>query len=133
MFICGGGGWAILHKQHLHIDKFIILYWQVNECTTDDELVRLFQAEEMLDPLLEANYSKPVTHLTLSDRNEINQTLADFHCYMKRKACMDQFMEGLDAVGVARFVRSYPALMEPLFFKGCSTPLNPGKILFLSM
>lgn len=82
----------------------------------------------MLEPLLEANYCKPVARLTLSDRQEIIQTLIDFHCYMKPKACMDQFMEGLDVLQVASFIKSHPALMEPLFVKGCSIPLSPGKI-----
>ena len=41
--------------------------------------------------------------------------LTDYHCMVKVKAEMDQFLEGLDIAGVAVNVKSQPHIMKPAF------------------
>ncbi len=51
----------------------------------------------------------------MRDQPALRSALLDYHCMLKAKAAMDQFCEGLEELGVLRMVRSFPAVMRPLF------------------
>ncbi len=78
-------------------------------------MVRLFQIIRIIPSLLTlACYSKQPTYLTVSDKGEIAETLINFHCIMKVKAGMDQFLSSLNAVGLLNYLYSRPEVMKPL-------------------
>ena len=51
-----------------------------------------------------------------------------YHCMIKVKAAMDQFMEGLDMGGIADYVRTHLDLIRPLL-QHMTHSINPGKYL----
>ena len=65
--------------------------------------------------LADTGYSKPPNRLTLADKGEIADTLIDFHCILKVKAVIDQFLDGIKAVGLLDHIHSHPELTKPLF------------------
>ena len=56
-----------------------------------------------------------INKLTLNDRSDLKSALIDHHCMLKVKGYMDQFIEGLDALGVMSVIRKYPQAMKPFF------------------
>ena len=59
----------------------------------------------------------------------ILSTILDFHLMLKVKASMDQFLEGLQTLGVLSEVKSQPLLFEP-FFLYAKLNIDAGNCLF---
>jgi len=93
----------------------------------DCEFQAIFSEDEaMLTQLLGVGYHKAVCNLSLSDRSEIISTITDFNLFIKVKAAMDDFREGLDSAGLLIFMKEYPEFLQPLFVdKG--TALRAGE------
>lgn len=49
------------------------------------------------------------------DKEEIIHTIVTFHLFIKVKAVMDQFKEGLEVSGLLQHMKKYYDLMTPLF------------------
>ena len=58
---------------------------------------------------------KPFEALTIDDKEEITSILIDYHCVIKPKACMDQFVEGLQCTGVLHYIKNYGNLLKDHF------------------
>lgn len=86
---------------------------------------------EAADILLVTGYRKAICGLTLDDKAGLNAALIDYHCLLKVKAKMDQFMDGLADCGVLEYIRQFPYLMRPLFTDCCHKPLTAGYLIFL--
>ena len=84
----------------------------------------------MLSRLTEAGYSKPLHMISVSDKKGILASLCDFHLFMKVKAVMDQFKDGLALGGVLQLMKSNFDLLQPLFVD--ETPLTVGMLQFFS-
>lgn len=64
--------------------------------------------------MTEAGYAKPLSLITVIDKKIIS-TLLTFHLFIKVKAVMDQFQEGLAETGLLYYMKKYTDLMRPLF------------------
>ena len=71
--------------------------------------------DENLGLLLDTGYSKPISTVTLVDRNKISDVLKKYHCLIKVKAEIDQFIEGLRSLNIEHYIQSYSELMKVLF------------------
>ena len=93
----------------------------------DVDLQGLFVIADLEALLLETGYSKPLSLVCMEDKNSIVSSVTDYHCLIKVKAAMDQFMEGLNSGGVLEYIKKYPNIMRPLF---CPRPsdLPAGEI-----
>ena len=78
--------------------------------------------------LFETGYRKPPRSFTLADRNEIVSLLTTYHCLIKVKAEVDQFIEGLKVLNVDELVRKHPNEMKPFFLDGFFEPLTAGEV-----
>ena len=65
--------------------------------------------------LLETGFAKPIHTLRLDDRPGIVSMLKTFHCLIKVKAQVDQFVEGLSVLKIDKYIRDYPDILRPLF------------------
>lgn len=93
---------------------------QVNSVQNDQELRALFSCDPELETLLlETGYSKPLARITTDDRSSITSSVTDYHCLTKVKAAMDQFVEGLGAGGLMKYIKSNPHEVKPMF---CPVP-----------
>ena len=81
----------------------------------NDSLREIFQEEESIVHMTEAGYAKPLSLITVIDKKEVISTLLTFHLFIKVKAVMDQFQEGLAETGRLYYVEKYTDLMRPLF------------------
>ena len=72
--------------------------------------------------LTETGFCKPVRDLEVADKHELVTTLVDYHCMLKAKASMDQFLSGIGTLGVRNYL---PALKSMLFHT--PKPLTVGK------
>lgn len=64
--------------------------------------------------------------LTLEDASMIKSSLIDYHCILKVKAEMDQFLEGLTSLGILDAIKSQPEVMKPLFVAENSERITAG-------
>ena len=83
---------------------------QVNNVENDDDIKVVFAIDEGMDLLLATGFRKAVCHLTLSDRPAILSALMDYHLMAKTKVEMDQFKDGLTALGFLDTVRENPEM-----------------------
>ena len=79
----------------------------------------------MIDIISQTGYRKPISTHTVADKESVASAIINYHLMIKVKSCMDQFMEGLQALGLLQKIQSSPSLWEPLFINS-STPLTPG-------
>ena len=63
--------------------------------------------------------------LTLNDRAIVTEFLLDYHLMVKVKAEMDQFKEGLSALGFLDNLMRNPSIWEP-YFLALAKPLTAG-------
>ena len=71
--------------------------------------------EEGLSKVSEVGYTKPLNRLELSDKCGIISLLTTYHLFIKSKAAMEQFKEGLELFGVYQYIVKYPGLLRALF------------------
>lgn len=53
----------------------------------------------MLDTLVEVRFTKAIPSIQLSDKTNVVSTILTYHLFIKVKAAMDQFKEGLESAG----------------------------------
>ena len=93
----------------------------------DDAILRSACLSEV-DMIIDAGYSKPVSVITIDEKDELAQVLRVHYIYtlLKNKAEMDQLKNGLSELGVGEAMNKYPDLLEQLFLAAKSTPLTAG-------
>ncbi len=69
--------------------------------------------DEITNLILQTGYSKPLTRIVCADKEELQSVLIDFHLLVKVKLSMDQFSDGLRAVGI--IVSTDPEMWRRLF------------------
>lgn len=82
------------------------------QASTDVEVKELFSTEVAASSLFETGYSKVPR---VADKCCIIASLLDYHCMIKVKAAMDQFIKGLKTLGVHDAVSLYPQQMQSYF------------------
>lgn len=73
------------------------------------------QEETVLTCMSDVGFTKPLSTVRLADKDEIISTIVTFHLFIKVKAVMDQFKEGLGVAGLLQHMKKYYDLMTPLF------------------
>lgn len=100
--------------------------FQIKGVQSDEELQGIFESPELESVLLETGYNKPLSLLTMEDLDNILLCITDYHCLIKVKASMDQFIDGLISGSVMDSIRNHSLLLKPMF---CPSPsqLTAGK------
>ena len=62
----------------------------------------------------------------MDDKVSLKAALIDYHCLLKVKIEMDQFIHELADCGVLEYIRRFPDLMRPLLTDCCHKPLTAG-------
>ena len=101
---------------------------QIDDAETDDEIKVLLSVDEVSEYLVVTGYRKAICNLGVMDKGSLKAALLDYHCLLKVKAEMDQFMDGLNDVGVLEYIRKYPDLLKPLFTDCSHKPLTAGQL-----
>ena len=65
--------------------------------------------------ITEAGYMKPLSRLCLDDVSNLVSTLITYHLFIKVKAHMDQFREGVEHFGLDSYLSKCYSLLRPLF------------------
>ena len=86
----------------------------------------IFQNEDFCTLTTDTGYRKPLTVITLNDREELVITLRQYHTFIRGQVELNQFVEGLNAYGFLRMVRGHPELMKPLFVAHAGIKLTKG-------
>lgn len=84
-----------------------------------------------MELLMTTGFQKPICRLEVEDRDCIRGALVDYHCLLKVKAEIDQFTEGLEDVGVLRFLRESPEVLKPLIMDSCEGRVRAGSTFTL--
>ena len=67
--------------------------------------------------------------ITISERDELVDTILRHYALYRSKPALDQLAAGLNAFGVADAIRQYPDLLEEFFIAGKLAPLTAGNAL----
>lgn len=76
-----------------------------------------------IDMMMECGWSKPVTTLILSHKDELIKVICLHHILLKSKAEMDQVKEGLAVMGVDKIMANQPQCLRSFFV------FDPSKVL----
>ena len=79
-----------------------------------------------MEILLESGYSKPITTITVSSKQELISTLIFHYTLYRNKAVLDQMKSGLNVLGVAQAMSKYQDILQPFFVCGKQAPLTAG-------
>lgn len=96
---------------------------------TNDDIKVIFSVDEAFELLYATGFRKAVCDLTLEDTAIIKSSLIDYHCILKVKAEMDQFLEGLESLGIIDAIKSQPEVMKPLFVAEISKTITAGDFI----
>ena len=77
--------------------------------------------------LAEAGYFRALSMVSVDDKKDIIAAVTTFYIFIKVKAAMDQFQQGLEAAGVLSYMRKYADLIRPMFVDE-SVPFTAGKL-----
>ena len=99
---------------------------KISSAACDETLRGVLEGEDALTYLMEIGFTKPLSLVHLSDKQEIVSNLITFHLFIKVKAVMDQFKKGLDEAGVLQYMTKYFDIMTPLFVNE-EIPLTASK------
>ena len=97
----------------------------MKNCDTDAEVQKTLAMDETMDLVLATGFPKPLQMLRVGDVQEVIQMLLQYHLFAKVKAEMDQFTDGLKALGFLDLLRQNPPLWEE-YFVATETVLSPG-------
>ena len=86
----------------------------MEDAENDDDVKVIFNVDEAAELLYATGFRKAVCSLGLQNVPIIKSSLIDYHCILKVKAEMDQFLDGLSIFGILDAVRAKPDVMEPL-------------------
>ena len=107
------------------MQKEIVCLLQIKRAEDSVQLKAVLAIDEVQDLLLQTGFRKPVTLLAIADK-EVLSAIIDFHFMAKVKCVMDQFMEGLKAVGLLAKIQLQPAVWEPMFVHCNSHDITTG-------
>lgn len=96
------------------------MFIQLDSAMTDDDLLVTFAMDEAIALLLETGFRKPICRLSLCDKDAVRSARLDYHCLVKVKASMDEYMEGLDELGVLEIIKKHPEAIQSLFVSDIS-------------
>lgn len=60
-------------------------------------------------------FRTPISQLTLKDSSFLKLLLLDYHCFLKVKAEMDQFIEGMGTTDILKWIRQSPSNFKSMF------------------
>ena len=78
------------------------------------------------DTVIDAGFSKPITNLTLADRDEVIHIIALHHTILKCKAELDDLKNGLGALGVGDMLKYHPDILQSFLTTGSVKPITAG-------
>ena len=81
--------------------------------------------EQAMTVAMEAGYKKPLCRISLADKTELISLIT---IYIKVKAHMDDFKEGLELFGVYQYITKYQCLLRPLYVDE-STRITASKFM----
>ena len=101
--------------------------------TTDDDFQHLFDYENGNNASIVCNtgYRKPLSKITLSDKDEVKKIIRDYNTIINTKAEVDQFCVGLSNLGVLEMAAKHQRLMSTFFIPQCNVLIKGNKILCL--
>lgn len=85
---------------------------QVDNASSEADIDTVMGNEFFSNALITAGWLQP---LTLANRHRAMQTIIVYDVLMKRKATLDQFIKGLETLGVHQLIKSSPELMKQHF------------------
>ena len=84
---------------------------------TDVALRDALHSDDALALMANVGYTKPLTRLSQSDRKEIIDAVQTFHLFIKVKAVMDQFQEGLRYARVHIYLKQFMDIIRLLLLQ----------------
>lgn len=103
---------------------FLQFCYQIQSAPDEQALRKV--ASDNCTILIESGLTMPLASVTLCDVDTMVQTIALHHVLLKAKAEMDQFMQGLNALGVLTAIKAHPNLFEAYFSIDVNSSLTAG-------
>lgn len=72
----------------------------------------IFKAMGMLTA---TGFRRLVSTIKHEEQQSLITTLTNYHCLLKVKSKMDQFLEGLDSLGIHQGIKNQPDVLQRLF------------------
>ena len=124
-----------LHKTCMHIYSVTTqipvsplcdyYFAQLQSAETDEDVQISLAVDEVMELLLATGFRRPLALLGLKDVDDLVGFLLEYHLFVKVKAEIDQFVEGLMTLGFLGHLRKNPSLWQN-FFVLSEDKLTPG-------
>ena len=98
---------------------------QLWSAETDEDVQISLAVDEVMELLLATGFRRRLALLSLKDVDDLVGFLLEYHLFVKAKAEIDQFVEGLMTLGFLGHLRKNPSLWQN-FFVLSEDKLTPG-------
>lgn len=88
---------------------------QMDCAENDTEIQAVFAIDEFQSLVYEAGFRKPLAQLSMEDKSVVSSILLNYHCMTKVKAAMDQYLEGLESLGLLSRIQQDPSKWKNFF------------------
>ena len=99
---------------------------QLRGSETDDDVQVVLAVDEAMELLVSTGFRKPVSQLGMTDVEDVIMVLLEYHLFVKVKAEIDQFVDGLKTLGFLGCLMKNPSMWES-FFLPPKVTLTPGQ------
>lgn len=106
--------YSVTTQTHTHTSCLhcVITVLQLQSAETDEDVQISLAVDEVMDLLLATGFRKPLAQLGLKDVDDLVGFLLEYHLFVKVKAEIDQFVEGLTTLGFLGYLRKNPSLWQ---------------------
>ena len=102
-----------------------VLHSYGQQIETDEDVQISLAVDEVMELFLATGFQRPLALLYLKDVDDLVGFLLEYHLFVKVKAEIDQFVEGLMTLGFLGHLRKNPSLWQN-FFVLSEDKLAPG-------
>ena len=113
------------HDQKMCLCKSHFCHTKVGNAENNTEIQAVFAIDEVQSLVYEAGFRKPLAQLSMEDKSVVSLILVNYHCMIKVKAAMDQYMEGLESLGLLSRIQADPSKWKD-FFVDTGVAVNSG-------
>jgi phenylalanine-4-hydroxylase len=99
----------------------------LSDSQTNEEIRDIFKDQGALELLLVTGFRRSLQSITINEKSTLITCLTDYHCLLKSKAEMDQFLMGLETLGIHQAIKDMPDTLKCFFVTDVDNMITAGK------
>jgi hypothetical protein len=113
--------------EHIPTGELRSLVNRLSDSQTNEEIRDIFKDQGALELLLVTGFRRSLQSITINEKSTLITCLTDYHCLLKSKAEMDQFLMGLETLGIHQAIKDMPDTLKCFFVTDVDNMITADK------